>query len=157
MDTKLKVLIPNKTWIVEANGKKFCTINKEKKGYELYKQGNKIKISSLNELTTKFGCNLQFESRKPTPPINTKSIYGFPCNTTPVDPVYNVKKKLPIFAKSKIGHSLYCAGYYAIQFPGNWVKSFCPKLTTLESYTYLGPFTTEEQAKLAISQEKLKS
>jgi len=38
---------------------------------------------------------------------------------------------------------LYCAGYYIIKFDKGWVRSFCPKLVTLESYDYKGPFKTE--------------
>jgi hypothetical protein len=47
---------------------------------------------------------------------------------------------------------LYCAGYYVIQFRKGWVKSFCPKLITLERYPYKGPFKTEEEMKTTLSQ-----
>ena len=48
--------------------------------------------------------------------------------------MYDVKRKLPLFTKSKKSKSLYCAGYYIIQFEKGWVKSFCPKLITIERY-----------------------
>ena len=57
--------------------------------------------------------------------------------------MYNVQKKLPLFTKSKKSKSLYCAGYYIIRFEKGWVRSFCPKLVTLEKYPYKGPFKTE--------------
>ena len=41
-----------------------------------------------------------------------------------------------LFTKSKKSKSLYCAGYYIIKFDKGWVRSFCPKLVTLESYDY---------------------
>ena len=47
--------------------------------------------------------------------------------------MYNVQKKLPLLQKSKKSKSLYCAGYYyIIKFDKGWVRSFCPKLVTLE-------------------------
>ena len=57
--------------------------------------------------------------------------------------MYNVQKKLPLFTKSKKSKSLYSAGYYIIRFDKGWVRSFCPKLVTLEKYSYKGPFKTE--------------
>ena len=74
---------------------------------------------------------------------NTYSIYDFPCSSKPYEPVYNLKKKLPLFAKSSKSKSQYCAGYYVIKFRKGWVKSFCPKLITLERYPFHGPFKTE--------------
>ena len=55
----------------------------------------------------------------------------------------DVKRKLPLFTKSQKSKSLYCAGYYVIRFEKGWVKSFCPKLMTIEGYTSKGPFKTE--------------
>ena len=56
--------------------------------------------------------------------------------------IYDVHRKLALFTKSIKSKSLYCAGYYIIQFDKGWVKSFCPKLITLERYNYKGPFKT---------------
>ena len=72
-------------------------------------------------------------------------IYDYPCTSKPYVPVYNVKKKLPLYANSAKSKSQYCAGYYIIKFRKGWVKSFCPKLITLERYPYHGPFKTESE------------
>ena len=74
---------------------------------------------------------------------STKEIHGFNTSTSPFNVMYNVQKKLPLFTKSKKSKSLYCAGYYIIKFEKGWVRSFCPKLVTLEKYPYKGPFKTE--------------
>jgi hypothetical protein len=79
-------------------------------------------------------------------------VYEYPCGSKPHNPVYNIKKKLPIYAKSNKSKSLYCAGHYVIQFRKGWVKSFCPKLITLERYPFKGPFKTEEEMKTVLSQ-----
>ena len=39
--------------------------------------------------------------------------------------------------------SLYAAGYFIIRFEKGWVKSFCPKMITLDRYESKGPFKTD--------------
>jgi hypothetical protein len=155
MSAVAKVLVPNKIWIVEDGGQKLGTLNKEKKGFSFYRHGKKINISSKEEIKTKFGENVRNEVDKIIKLNRVKvseadNVYDFPCSSRPHNPVYNIKKKLPIYSKSKKSKSLYCAGYYVIQFRKGWVKSFCPKLITLERYKFKGPFKTEEEMKNAI-------
>jgi hypothetical protein len=65
--------------------------------------------------------------------------------------MYDVKRKLPLFTKSEKSKSLYAAGYYVIQFEKGWVKSFCPKLITVERYVTKGPFKTELEMRQELS------
>lgn len=156
MSTTAKVLVPNKSWIVENDGRKLGTLNKEKRGFSFFHKGVKIEIKDLGEVKRHFGLNnLDQETRKsiktnikvPTEPI----VYGYPCASKPHNPVYNVVKRLPIYAKSGKSKSLYCAGYYVIKFRKGWVKSFCPKLITLERYPYQGPFKTEAEMRSVLN------
>ena len=55
------------------------------------------------------------------------------------------------FALANASKSLYCAGYYIIKFRKGWVKSFCPKLITLERYQYQGPFKTETEMRSSLN------
>lgn len=145
MTTIAKVLIPNKYWIVEQGGEKIATLSKEKTGYSLVRQGQKIEVHDLKEIKERFGITITNEAikkekaHKPT----TTDIYGYAVNGRAFSPLWNVQKRLPIYAKSSKSKSLYCAGYYVIQFRKGWVKSFCPKLITLERYPFKGPFKTE--------------
>jgi hypothetical protein len=75
------------------------------------------------------------------------SIQGYPTSSEPYNPIFDVKRKLPLFTKSDNSKSMYCAGYYIIKFDKGWVKSFCPKLITLERYPYQGPFKTDLEMK----------
>jgi len=155
MNTTAKVLVPNKVWILENRGIKLGTLNKEKKGYAFFRNGLKVELHDINEVKSRFGEELFKDSIngiKPSKPVDLKSIYDFPCSSKPFNPVYNVKNKLPIYAKSSKSKSLYCAGYYVIQFRKGWVKSFCPKLITLERYPYQGPFKTEQEMKTVLNQ-----
>jgi hypothetical protein len=61
-----------------------------------------------------------------------------------------------LFTKSNKSKSLYCAGYYIIGFDKGWVKSFCPKLITIERYQFKGPFKTDLEMRQALSIENAK-
>ena len=140
-----KVLIPNKEWLIKEGSKKIGSIAKNKKGYIFLRKGQMINIKSFKDVVEKLDTidtNRKFELE----PIN-HTIYNYPCSSKPFSPVYNVKKKLPLYAKSSKSKSQYCAGYYIIQFRKGWVKSFCPKLITLERYPFQGPFKTEQEMK----------
>jgi hypothetical protein len=151
MSAVAKVLVPNKVWIVEDGGKKLGTLNKEKKGFSFYRKGQKIDIHTKSEIRDTFGVSVTEEIEKNIKVLKkvdeAHNVYEFPCGSRPHNPVYNIKKKLPIYAKSNKSKSLYCAGYYVIKFRKGWVKSFCPKLITLERYLFKGPFKTEDEMK----------
>ena len=149
-----KVLIPNKEWVVTEDSKKVGAITKDKKGYHFIHKGKAVGFKTLSELKTQLGIELFEESiRKKTQESTDKNyiIYDFPCSSKPYDSVYSVKERLPLFAKSSKSKSRYCAGYYVIKFRKGWVKSFCPKLITLQRYPYYGPFKTETEMKTALN------
>ena len=80
-----------------------------------------------------------------------KIVHNFPTSVTPFNTMYDVQRKLPLFTKSVKSNSLYCAGYYIIHFDKGWVKSFCPKMVTLERYEYKGPFKTDVEMRQELS------
>jgi len=154
MNATTKVLIPNKSWIIEDNGIRLGTLNKEKRGYSFYRKGTKIEIRDLGEVKQYLGVEKLEERVKASQsakPSTANSVYDFPCSSKPHNPVYNIIKRLPIYAKSGKSKSLYCAGFYVIQFRKGWVKSFCPKLITLERYPYQGPFKTEAEMRSVLN------
>lgn len=158
MTAVAKTLIPNKTWLVEEGGKKVGTLNKDKKGYTFLVKGQKIEIKK-SDINQTLGIEIPETTvvKKIKDTVIDHNVYDFPCSSKPHNPVYNIKKKLPIYSKSLKSKSLYCAGYYIIKFRKGWVKSYCPKLITLERYPFQGPFKTEEQMKSVlnnISKEK---
>ena len=83
--------------------------------------------------------------------IQTKDVHGYPTRTIPYNSMFDIQRKLPLFTKSEKSKSVYCAGYYLIKFNVNWLKSYCPKLITVERNEYMGPYKTELEMKLALS------
>ena len=147
-----KELIPDKEWIVTEDNEKIGSLSKNKKGFFFKKNGQKIPIKNLNDIGIIIPlCNKKIENSKTLDFV----IYNYPCSSKPFSPVYNIKKRLPLFTKSSKSKSQFCAGYYLIKFKKGWVKSFCPKLITLERNLYKGPFRDEKDLKAETLKIKL--
>lgn len=146
-----KIIIPNKEWLIRDSDKKIGSISKIKKGFQIWKNGSSTKIKNLEDLKENIGIDFINNENYQKNYLHEKTIYGYPCISIPYEPVYDLKKKLPIFTKSLKSKSHFCAGYYAIKFQKGWVRSFCPKLITLERYPYEGPFKTEQELKSKIN------
>jgi hypothetical protein len=145
-----KEILKNKFWIVENNGLKFGTISLNDEQYILSTPSGTQMYHTEKELTKALDKKLSWTDLDITETV-AKEIHGFPTNSTPFNPMFDVKRKLPLFTKSDKSKSLYAAGYYIIKFDKGWVKSFCPKLITVERYTTKGPFKTEIEMRQELS------
>ena len=145
-----KEILKNKFWIVEDNGLKFGTISLNEEQYILSTPSGTQMYHTEKELTSALDKKISWTELDITETV-AKEIHGYPTNSTPYNPMFDVKQKLPLFTKSDKSKSLYCAGYYIIQFDKGWVKSFCPKLITVERYTTKGPFKTEIEMRQELS------
>jgi hypothetical protein len=112
-------------------------------------------FNKKDDLTKQFGKDFFLTNKKvKVTGTDSTDCHGFPTSVNPYNSMYDVRNKLPLFTKSNASKSLYCAGYYTIQFNKGWVKSFCPKLITLERNPYKGPFKTEFEMKQVLSNAK---
>lgn len=155
---KAKTILKNKFWIVENSGERVGTISVSEDKFVLSSNGIVHFYDTKKQLEKSLGETI-FE-REPKTKVETeetREIYGFTTTTVPYNVMYDVKRKLPLFTKSKKSKSLYCAGYYIIRFDKGWVKSFCPKLITLERYNYHGPFKTEIEMRQELSNANKRS
>jgi alpha-acetolactate decarboxylase len=140
---KAKTVIDGKFWILENNGINVGILQKdETEKFVLSSKSEKNVFKDIKSIEKQFGKNF-FISSKTETEETAQEIYGFPTNCKPHNPMYDVKKKLPLFTKSNASKSVYCAGYYAIKFDKGWVRSFCPKLITVQRYESKGPYKTE--------------
>lgn len=152
-DLHAKPIIDNKFWIVEKNGAKFATLRKSDDDRFVLSNETGIKIYDTKEsLTKQFGKDF-FVAKiiKEADDNQPNEVHGYSTSTPPHNAMFDIKRKLPLFTKSGDSKSLYCAGYYVIRFDKGWVKSFCPKLITLQRYEFRGPFKTELEMKQVLS------
>jgi hypothetical protein len=148
-----KPIIDNKFWIVEQGGKKCATLRKNEDNHFVLSNETGIKVYNNKEsLTKQFGKDF-FVAKIVKESNNSSSleVHGFPSSCIPHNSMFDIRKKLPLFTKSNDSKSVYSAGYYVIRFDKGWVKSFCPKLITLQRYEFRGPFKTELEMKQVLS------
>jgi hypothetical protein len=136
---EVKALLQNKFWILEKEERYVFASPKETKF-----------LNSQSEIKEVLGIDLSTGVTISDSPITELEVHGYPTSVTPYNTMYDVKRQLPLFTKSEKSKSLYCAGYYIIKFDKGWVKSFCPKLITIERYISKGPFKTESSMKEAL-------
>jgi len=148
-----KPIIDNKFWIVEQEGERVGTLRKNEENIFVFSNRDGVlTFRNKEKVKEQFGPDFfvakivrEADDAKPN------EIHGFNTSTKPHNAMYDIQRKLPLFTKSKESKSLYCAGYYVIRFDKGWVKSFCPKLITLQRYEYKGPFKTELEMKQVLS------
>lgn len=153
MPVKLKTITEN-SWLVTGvtGGINIGLLTELRNQYTLMINGQKQKFLDKQSLTSYFNEDI-FRSKIPDPISNTDIKYyvgGYPVSyENPVDAGIS-ESGLPIFGKKASSDVYYCAGYYCLKYPNNWMPAFCPKLSTVSSYTYCGPFKTEEELKVMI-------
>ena len=149
MTIKAKEVLKGKFWIVEENGNKVGTLSAAEECYTFSCATGVEVFSSFTQLKEKLGKVSWTAGDAPVD--GEKDCHGYPTSCLPYNDMYDVKRKLPLFTKSKKSKSLYCGGYYCIEFEKGWVKSFCPKLITIERYNYSGPFKTDIEMRTELS------
>jgi hypothetical protein len=154
---KAKPVLKDKFWIVEDEGVRIGTLTATDEKYVLSSKTQGVRFFDNKKQLDKVIGKTIFEtsvSSVSTTDSDNKDVYGYPTEYIPYNVLYDVKRKLPLFTKSKKSKSLYCAGYYIIRFDKGWVQSHCPKLITLERYEYKGPFKSEFDMKQELSRAK---
>jgi len=150
MSINAKTLVRDKFWIVEQDGEKIGTLQKEKDNGWIFlsKRDKREEFATETALLDRFGLEL-FNN-----PTNEKDVlvldepteydvHGYPVNQKPYNPMFDVQKQLPIYTKTPKSKSLFCAGYYIICFEKGWRKAYCPKVITLQRYPHKGPMKSK--------------
>lgn len=152
MSINVKEILDGKFWIVESEGEKVGTLSWNDDRYLLNSPGGSKFFDKKRDITAELGNDVRWTSLAIKEVLPAEKVsHGYPTSSIPFNSMYDVKKKLPLFTKSTKSKSLYCAGYYIIHFDKGWVKSFCPKLITVERYETKGPFTTELEMRQELS------
>lgn len=157
MTIKARTILKDKFWIMENDGERVgtLTINEDKYMFSS-PEGTKY-FDSEKALKKVFGKDFIInEVTEQLAGLKEKVVYGYPTSSEPFNPLFDVQRKLPLFTKSEKSKSLYCAGYYIIHFDKGWVKSFCPKLITVERYETQGPFKSDLEMRQALSKANAK-
>lgn len=140
--------LPEKIWITyDSQKNKSGTLTVTSDSYVWYKiNGERITIDDINKA-------FEFK-QKSTSTWHQQHVFGYPALGSET---FNNEEQdnLPCFTKTENSKVFYAAGYYAILFENNgWTASFCPKVSTLRTNTFLGPFKTENDRDIVLLRKK---
>jgi hypothetical protein len=155
MTIKAKPILKDKFWIIEDNEQRIGTMCWDEDRYMFTSGSETCFFDNKRQIKKKFGVDILWsdisEADTNSKNIEEYNVNGYNTSVYPYNSMYDVKRKLPLFTKSEKSKSLYCAGYYIIRFDKGWVKSFCPKLITIERYEFKGPFHSEIEMRQELS------
>jgi hypothetical protein len=144
-----KSVIKDKFWILEENAKRVGMMNFKDDNYVINLRKTDIVAHDKCELKT---LGIEFILRDFTQGGHLE-VMGFP---TDQEEVFNVQelKGYPCFTKKAQSKSIHAAGWYGLRFKNGWVAVLCPRLSTLDNNTNLGPYKTKMDLKVVLQQQK---
>lgn len=136
------------SWLVlgDTDEDKIGLLTEIRNNYVLLVKGEKKQFLGRKEVNKYFQQNIFDSVVEPVVEENIKKDYfinGYPVNFEGPNEVILKGNKLPLFSKKATSEIYYSAGYYCLNFPKNWMPAKDPKLSTLQTYEYAGPFHTE--------------
>lgn len=147
MTVKLKS-ITESSWLVlgDTEDIRIGLLTESRDKYILMAKGVKTNFLNRKEVN-KFFAEDVFQNMIDAveEPIVKKDYFinGFPVDFDTPNEVIIKGNKLPLFSKKATSEVYYSAGYYCLHFPKNWMPAYCPKLNTLDTYEYTGPYKSE--------------
>ena len=114
MTIKAKEVLKNKFWLVEDDGQKIGTLSYDNEKYMLNDSKRQCHyFSSQKAISKNFGSKINWTKLDITETEpSEKMVHDMPTSCVPFNPIYDVKRKLPMFSNSNKSKSLYCAGYF---------------------------------------------
>lgn len=151
MTVKLKPITEN-SWLVlgDTEDVRIGLLSEVRNQYVLMVKGVKQHFLNRKDVTTFFKedvFNNLVEVESAVKPQTDYFINGFPIDFENPHEVISTGTNLPLFSKKASSDVYYSAGHYCLNFPKNWMPAFCPKLSTLQTYEYAGPYKTEMEMK----------
>lgn len=141
---KAKVVMPDKFWILEnSDGKRSGTMSLSPDSPNAIKVNlnNVEKVyADINQACWDLAINLENVIEEQNNQSAETVVLGYPVKCAAFNPIWDIKRKLPVFTKTEKSRTLHAAGYYIILFDTGWVQSFCPKVSTLDVNEFKGPY-----------------
>ena len=158
MSVKLKP-ITETSWLVigDTEDNRIGLLTEIRNQYVLMVKGEKQQFINRKEVNKFFNEDVFENVVEPSTESSVKKDYfinGYPVDFDSPNEVLLKGNKLPLFSKKATSEVYYSAGYYCLHFPKNWMPAYCPKLSTLETYEYAGPFKTEMEMRSSLTKNR---
>lgn len=144
-----KPVVKNQFWIVTDNGKKVGNVVANNIGFEVNLNGTFLQFNNTDDI--KKNTKIRFE---PVKSNNAKAEIPYPEYPTTArtyNNMFDVKRGLHLFTKTKKSKCYHAAGYFVIDPNSNKIVVFCPKYIFIQRYSYTGPYKSEIEANNVIN------
>jgi hypothetical protein len=148
-DLIAKPIIKDQYWVVTDGDKKVGNVLAKGSGFDLKLNGNYTHFNNTEEIKRK--AKIRFQPVKTNKTKVELPYPEYPTTKRIYNSVFDVKRKLHLFTKTKKSKCLHAAGWFLINQNGVNQAIFCPKYIFIQRYAYQGPFKTEDEVKELIN------
>jgi hypothetical protein len=138
-----KTVVPNQYWILREDDEKVGNIQATDSGFQVKLKNQVQNFKSVRMIRQRVGVD--FEPAVKTAKPAQDEVYGFRTGCKAYNGIYEVRRQLPLFTKTRKSKSWYAAGWYNVQLNKQWQAVQNPKLITLQRYPYTGPFHSQDE------------
>ena len=136
-------------WILTQNDKKVGNVCANSAGYGVELGGHSFQFSTTDEIKNK--TKIRFVAPEKIKLPETTPYPEYPTSAHTYNSVFDVKRGLHVFTKTRKSKCFHAAGYFVVEHNGTNQVIFCPKYIFIQRYPYSGPFKTKEEAKNQIN------
>ena len=151
MTVRAKTLVKDKFWIVEQDGQKLGTLQKQADNGWIFlskQDKNRGKCSTHRRACSQslaLACLTNQMSRNPKKKYRqtTLTCMVFHAANILTIPCLMCRSNCRFTQRLQKVKASFAAGYYIICFEKGWRKAYCPKMITLSRYEYKGPIKSK--------------
>lgn len=141
--------ITDEFWILTHDDKKVGNVCANSAGYGVQLAGSFFQFESTKDIQKK--TKIKFISPEKIELPETTPYPEYPTTARTYNSVFDVKRGLHVFTKTRKSKCFHAAGYFVVEHNGVNQVIFCPKYIFIQRYPYAGPFKTKDEAKNQIN------
>ncbi len=140
-----KPIVDKHYWIAKQDNQKIGNVQQTQDGsFQVTIGGQVASFKTIKNLRKQVAIEFADPEHK-TKPLRDV-VHGFHTGCRVHNPMWDVKRKLPLFTKDSKSKSWYAAGWYLVKQHRTWKAVHNPKLIVLDRYSFQGPYHSKEEA-----------
>lgn len=139
-----KQIVKDQFWIVTDSDKKVGNVVANGNGFSVKINNKSQYFSSTDEI--KQSTRIRFQAIKTDKTKISAPYPNFPTPNKIYNSIFDVRRGLHVFTKTKNSKCLYAAGWFVVNHNGTTEVMFCPKYIFIQRYDFTGPYKTESDA-----------
>ena len=144
-----KPITDGEFWILTDGKNKVGNVCANSAGYGVQLAGSFFQFESTKDIQKK--TKIKFVAPEKIELLETTPYPEYPTTARTYNSVFDVKRGLHVFTKTRKSKCFHAAGYFVVDNHGTKEIIFCPKYIFIQRYPYNGPFKTKNEAKNQIN------